>query len=127
MSRPRIIYISLLVILAALMLSSSLNLFKSMGRTVESNELNRGHLLDTGDEYIIEFDIMNPEIKDMRYQIEVVLDGKSYGDTCIIKPGGLYTYIQHIRPEAITEGKAQVSIFKEGAQVPVGQTIYYLE
>jgi len=91
------------------------------------SEVNRGHLLDTGDEYIIEFDIMNHEGSDTRYQIDVLIDGKLYGDSCSIKPGGLYTYIQHILPGDLTEGKVYVSIFKEGEDIPLNQATYYLD
>ena len=97
------------------------------GDEVEYGEVQREQLLQTEDEWIIQFDIINHEGKDQNYTISVVIDGKPYSQKVLIRDGKMFTYIQHIRHDRVTEGIVSFTICKEGEETPFEQTTYYLK
>ncbi len=124
MSRLRIIYLTSLAVLAVLTIFT---VFRPMATGGEYRNVARTHLLQTDNEYIIEFDIINHEGEDKKYTINVVVNSKLYSEDALILSGRMFTYIHHIRPEKLTEGNVHFAIYKEGEDIPFKQATYYLK
>ncbi len=124
MSKLRIFYIVSLVILALLIVFT---VFRPMATGDQYSEVQRESLLQTEDEWIIQFDISNREGRDTQYTINVSLTDKQYNEQFLIKDGGLFTYIHHIRRNMVGTGEATFTIYKEGSDTPFEQATYHLK
>ena len=124
MSKLRIIYIASLIILGVLI---AVTVFRPMAVGGEYSEVQREQLLQTEEEWIIQFDIINHEGKDQNYTISVVVDGKPYSQKVLIRDKGKFSYIQHVYPDRITDGIVSFTICKEGEETPLEQATYYLK
>jgi len=124
MPRLRIVYVVLLVILGVLVVFT---VFKPMATGGKYSEVQREQLLQAKDEWIIQFDIINHEGKDTNYTINVLVDGKPYKESVLIRDGGMFTYIHHIRRDMLSAGEVSFAIHKEGEATPFEQAIYHLK
>lgn len=124
MSKLRIAYIASLVILAVLI---GLTMLRPLTTKSKYSEVSRQQLLQTETEYIIQFDIMNHEGKERKYTINVLLDGKSYSEDILIPNGRIFTYVQHVYRDRVTEDNVRFAIYKEGAATPFEEITYYLK
>ena len=124
MSKYRVVYIVSLLLLGVLIVFT---VFRPMATGEKYSEVGREHLLQTEDEYIVEFDIMNHEGKDANYLITALIDGKEYNHPISIKDGRKFTYIYHIYPDQLTGGDVSFTIYKEGEDSPFEQITYYLD
>ena len=91
------------------------------------SEVSRESLLETEDEWILQFDIINREGKDSKYTIQVTVAGEQHGDQFLIQDGSVYTYIHNIRRDRVGTGEVSVAIYKEGEATPFEQGTYYLK
>ncbi len=71
-------------------------------------------------------DIINDEEKDIEYIIHVTVDDATYKDSTVVKPGKTYTYIHHIYPQQLDEGKVTFALYEGGKAEPVEQATYYI-
>ena len=125
MLKFRPIYIASLVVLGVLI---AFTFFRPMAIGGESySEVQRAQLLEREGEWIIEFDIINQEGKDMNYTIEVVADGELYTESVSIRDGRMFTYIHHFYPERLTSNEVSFAVYKEGESTPVEEGTYFLE
>ncbi len=124
MSKLSIIHIASLVILGVLLVFT---VFRPIATGGKYSEVSRGQLLQTEDEYIIQFDIINREGKDKKYTIKVAIDDYRYSEDVLIPDGRIFSYINHIYPGRITEGNVSFTIFKEDEDTPFEQITYYLK
>jgi len=124
MSRLKIVYILSLVILGVLI---ALAVFRPMAVGEEYSTVQRAQLLEREDEWIIEFDIINHEGKDVSYIIKVLVDGKLYNQPVLIKDGGVFTAIHHIYPDRLTNNEVKFAVYKEGEATPIEEATYYLQ
>jgi len=77
-------------------------------------------------EWILQCNITNDSERDTEYTIYVSVDNAARKDSAVIAPGQTYTYIQHIYPENLDEGKITFTLYEEGKTEPVEQTTYYV-
>lgn len=124
MSKLRIIYILSLVILGVLI---AFTVFKPIATGKEYSEVQQEQLLQVGDQWIIKFNIINHEGKDVNYTIKVLVDEKLYNQPVLIKDGGVFTAIHHIYPDRLTEGEVSFAVYKEAEETPIEQATYYLK
>ncbi len=124
MSKYRVVYIVSLLLLGMLIVFT---IFRPMAVGEKYSEVQREHLLQTEDKWIIEFDIINREGRDQNYTITAVLDGKAYYEDVLIREGRMFTYIRHIYPDQLTERKVSFTIYKEGEETPFEQITYYID
>lgn len=124
MSKFRIVYIISLLLLGALVVFT---VFRPMATGEKYSEVGREHLLQTEDEYIVEFDIMNHEGEDKRYTINTLINGKLQSKVFLIRDDRKFTYIYHIYPDQLTGGDVSFTIYKEGEDSPFEQITYYLD
>lgn len=123
MSRLRIVYILSLVLLGVLI---GFTVFKPMATGEKYSEVAREQLLRAEDEWIIQFDIMNHEDRDISYDIEVSIDNKLYKQPVLIQEGRKFTYIHHICCDMVGDGDIGFTIYKEGEDTPFEEVTYYL-
>ena len=83
-------------------------------------------LLKTPDGWVLQFDIMNQGSQDTTYTINVDVDGKPFQESCVINPGGVFSYINQIRSSEVTDGVVSVRITRDGEGTPFEQGTYYL-
>ena len=124
MSRLKIVYIVSLVILGVLII---LAVVRPMAIGSGYSTVARAHLLQKETESIVEFDIINHEGEDKNYIINVLIDGSLRRKDVLIPNGATFTYVHHIYPDRITEGKASFTIYKEGEKAPLEDITYYVK
>jgi len=123
MSRLKIVYVLSLVALAAL---TGFTVFKPIAEDVEYSEVQREQLLETGDGWIIQFDIVNHEGRETAYTINVSVDGEPSTLTVSIKDKKKFTYIKHINAAMLGEGEVNFMVYKGGEEVPFEEGTYHL-
>jgi hypothetical protein len=124
MSKLRIIYIALLVILVALIVFA---VFRPMATGSKYSEVQKEQLLQTESEWIIQFVIINREGRDQNYTINVLVGEKPYTESILIRDGRMFSYIHNIRRDMITDKSVSFAIYKDGEATPFEQVTYYLE
>jgi hypothetical protein len=123
-SRLKLIYIVSLVIIGVL---TAFTVSQPLKESKAYREVQRVQLLETNDQHILEFEIMNHEGKDKNYTINALIDGQLYKEDVLIPDGSIFTYIYHIYPDKLTEKKVGFVIYKEGEVNPFEETTYYFE
>ncbi len=123
MPKFRIVYIVSLVILGVLVV---LTVFRPMASGEKFSTVSRESIIEKEDEWIIEFDIVNREGKDMNYVINWSTGGETYSERVLVKDGHKFTCIQHYYPETVKGGKVHLAIRKEGEAAPFEECTYYL-
>ena len=122
MSRLRLIFILSLIILAGIFISV-VYLIPSGNSYTESK---RVQVIKGENEWILQCDIINNEERDIEYIIHVIVDGAMYKDSAVVKPGKTYTYIHHIYPQQLDEGKVTFALYEGDKVEPVEQATYYI-
>jgi len=120
--RLRLIFILSLIVLAGLFVSIVYFLPLREGYT----ETKRVHIIEAENEWILQYDIINREGGDIKYTIVVTVDGMVYTDSTVVKPGKTYTYIHHIYPQQLQEGKVDFALYQEGKTEPIEQATFHL-
>ena len=90
-------------------------------------ESKRAHIISGDNEWILEYDIVNNETRDIEYTILVTVDGTVYRDSTVVKSGKTYTYIHHIYPQQLEEGKVEFAVLEDGKTEPVEQVTYHID
>ncbi|MFC1902463.1 hypothetical protein ACFLX4_00125 [Chloroflexota bacterium] len=124
MPKLRIFYILSLVVLGVLV---GFTVFKPMAVGGEYSEVQRKQLLETEDGWIIQFDIINHEGRDIDYIIEVSVDGEPSKITVTVRDESMFTYIKHIKPHMLTEGEVTFMVYGEDSKVPLEEGTYCLK
>ena len=124
MSKFRIAYIASLVILGVLI---AFTIFRPMVTGEQYNEVQFSGLIETEDEWIVEFQLTNKEGKDMYYTLSISADGQPYTSTTLVKDGRMFGFRYHIYPEMLTKGEISLAVYKEGEATPIEEVTYYLK
>ena len=124
MSRLRVVYIASLVVLAVLIITT---VFRPMATIGEYSETQRAQLLQTEDEWIIQFDLINHEGKEQKYTITALVDGKQYTEDVSLLDSRIFTYIHRIHRDTARNGNVTFTIYKNGETDPFKQVTYYLK
>ena len=123
MSRLRLIFILSLIILAGIFISIVYLIPSDQSYT----ESKRVQILAGKNEWILQCDIINDEERNIEYTIHVTVDDAIYKDSTVVKPGKAYTYIHHIYPEHLEEGKVTFTLYEEGKTEPIEEVTYYID
>ena len=123
LSRLRLIFVLSLVILAGVFIAT-LYFVPSEQSYPEPRKVQ---IIDADNEWILQYDIINNEKRDVEYTIYVTIDNKDYTDSTVVKQGKTYTYIHHIYPQQLTEGKVSFALYEEGKPEPVEYATYYID
>ena len=122
--RLRSIFIISLVILGVLVV---LAVFRPLATGQEYSTVARESVLQTEDQWIIEFDIINRENKDVNYNIVWSSGGETYTESVLVGKGRIYSHIHHVYRQTIKEDKINMAIYEEGKTVPYERVTYYLK
>ena len=90
-------------------------------------ESPRAQIINAGNEWILQYDIGNNQTREIKYTIRVTIDGVVYTDSTVVKQGKAYTYIHHIYPEQLAEGKVTIALYEEDKAEPIDQVTYYID
>ena len=123
MSRLRLIFILSLIILAGVFISAIYFIPSGQNYT----ESKRAQIIEGEEQWILQYDIINNEDRDIKYTICVTVDDAVYKDSTVVKPGKTYTYIHHIYPQHLEEGKVTVALYEEGKAKPIEQVTYHVD
>ena len=123
MSKLRLIFVLSLVTLAGVFIFT-LYLIPSGQSYPESR---RAQIIQADNEWILQYDIINNQETDIKYTIYVTIDDTVYTDTTVVRQGKRYTYIHHIYPQQLVEGKVTFALYEEGKAEPVEQATYYID
>ncbi len=123
MTKLRLIFVISFIILAGISILTIYFLPASQHYT----ESRRVQIIEGENEWILQCDIINNEDTDIEYTIHVTVDNVIYKDSVVVKPGKAYTYIHHIYPQQLEEGKVIFTLYERGKAEPVEQATYYLD
>ncbi len=90
-------------------------------------ESREAQIIQGENEWILQYDIINNEERDIKYTIYITVDDVVYSDSTVVKPGKKYTYIHHIYPQQLEEGKLTFALYEEGKATPLEQVTYYID
>lgn len=123
LSKLRLVFILSIIILAGVSISTIY--FIPSGQSYM--ESKRAQIIEGKNEWILQYDIINNEDRDIKYTIYLTVDDTIYKDSTIVKPGKIYTYIHHIYPQQLEEGKVTFALYEEGKAEPVEQFTYHID
>lgn len=90
--------------------------------------VQREQLLNTPEEWILQFDLINHERDTAYYRISIkVNNGKTYQETVRVPEKGVFTYTHHIEKIGIKEGEVKAAIFEEKRSILLEEATYYLK
>ena len=90
------------------------------------SSIARESVLQAQGQWIIQFDIINHEAKDVNYKLVWVGSGETSTENVMAGQGQIYTYIHHIYLNTLKEGIVNLTIYKEGDTAPFEQVTYHL-
>ena len=123
MFRLRLLFVLSLVILAGVFIAAIYFIPADDSYT----ESKRAQIIERENEWILQYDIINNQEREIKYTIYVTVDNTAYSDSTVVKPGKTYTYIHHIYPQQLAEGKVTFALYEEGKVKPVEQVTYYID
>ena len=121
MTRLKVIYIASFLVLAVLLVFFVVRPLMTGG---EYSEVSEESVVRGEYEWVIQFDIMNREGRDMDYVVTWSSGEYMYSEDVSIKDGGIFTYRQHVYPHTVKEGRVTRSIYRQGESAPFEQTSY---
>ena len=122
MTRPRLIFVLSLIILAGVFISTIYFIPSGQSYT----ESKRVQIIEGENEWILQCDIINNETRDIKYTIYVTVDDAVSKDSIVVKQGKSYTYIHHVYPQQLDEGKVTFALYEGDKAEPVEQATYYI-
>ena|SRR3972149_879424 len=124
MSRLRIIYILSLALLGVL---AGLAVARPFVTGRDYSAVGRESVLQEEGEWIVQFDIINHQNKDMNYNLVWTNGGETYSEGVLVAKGRVYSHIHHIYQDTLKTGKVNLTIYEEGETTPFEQLTYYLK
>jgi len=119
----RLIFVLSLVMLAGLFIATIYFIPSGQSYT----ESRRAQIIEGENEWILQYDIINNEGRDIKYTIYVAIDDAVYTDSTVVKQGKTYTYIHHIYPQQLKEGEVTFALYEEGKAKPIEQVTYHID
>ena len=123
MSRLRLIFVLSLIVLAGVFILTMY--FIPTGQSY--TESRRAQIIEGENEWILQYNIINNEGRDIKYTIYVAIDDAVYTDSTVVKQGKTYTYIHHIYPQQLKEGEVTFALYEEGKAKPIEQVTYHID
>jgi hypothetical protein len=124
LSKLRIVYILSLALLGVL---AGLAVVRPLVTGRDYSAVARESVLQEDDQWIIQFDIINQQDKDMNYNLVWSNGGETYTEGVLVGKGRVYSHIHHIYQDTIKEDKVNLTIYEEGETTPFEQLTYYLK
>jgi hypothetical protein len=122
-SKIKLLFIVSLLVLAVIIVFT---IFKPLAAGEPYTEVSRQSLFKKEDQWILQFDILNHEGQDVKYAIQLSIDGKDYREAFVVRDNGKFTYIHHFKNADIGNGELIYRIYRENENRPLEQSTYYL-
>ena len=122
MSKLRLVFILSLVILAGVLLAI-LYFIPSLRSYPEPYTVQ---VIEGEEEWILQCDILNTEESAIEYSITVTVDNRTYRDSAVVKPGKAYTYIHHVYPQQLAEGRVTFALYQNGQKSPIKTATFHI-
>jgi hypothetical protein len=122
LSKFRLVFILSLVILAGVLVAI-LYFIPSIRSYPEPYTLQ---VIDGDEEWILQCDIRNTEERDIEYSITVTVDDRTYQDSTVVRPGKVYTYIHHVYPHQLAEGKVTFALYQDSQEAPIKTATFHI-
>ncbi len=90
-------------------------------------ESRKAQVIQGEDEWILQYDIINNEERDIKYTIYITVDDVVYRDSTVVRPGKSYTYIHHIYPAQLEKEELTFAFYEEGKVAPLELVTYYID
>ena len=120
----QIIYLCSLAILS---LAIFFTVVKPLALGRKYTEISSHSLLKSGDEWILQFDLLNHEDRDIQYTIRYLVGDKESRDIFLVRDRHKNTIVHHINQTDAADGKITYMIFREKETSPLEQSTYYLK
>ncbi len=124
MSRLKIIYIASLIVLGLMV---SLTVFKPLEKGAHYNDVQRESLIESDQEWVLQFSLFNNDTGVETYRINVDKDGQFYQDEVAVAGQGEYTYIQHFQRQKGKDRTLDAAIYSKGSSQPIERLHYNLQ
>ncbi len=102
-------------------------IFRPMIAGGRYTEVQKQSLLRRENDWLIEFNIVNHEGKDVTYNIDVLVDGQLSTSTFLVRNGKEFTYMKEVTPGMVADGNVSVTVSKEGDSIPIEAATYHLK
>lgn len=122
--KSRFLFAISLAILGVLV---SFALIRPATASQEYSEVSRGQLLQIGETYIVQFDIVNHEGESRLYSINVSDNGSEYSQDVMIPNDKKFTYVHHFFSGQLANKDVGFTVYKEGEAQPFEQITYHLK
>ncbi len=123
MSKGSAVYVLSLALVAGLL---GFAIVKPMVAPSHNGTVLREHFVETGDEWIAQWQIVNREGRETVYTIEANVDGQTFSDQVALAVDEQYNYAHHIYKAEVGPGEATFAIYRDGAQSPIEQVTHDL-
>ncbi len=124
MSRLRVIYMLSVLLLGTL---TVLAVFRPVASDARYSEVQQAELMRLDKEWILQFNIINHEGRDINYTVKTSVAGIPGVQTITVGDGRFVSYRQHIRPEDLSGGQLSFAVYKESENAPFEQATYHLK
>ena len=125
MSKLRIVYTLSLVIVGVLLVFVFFS--PITGGEQDYSVVQREHLLEKEDQWIIELHLLNYEGKETEYTINVLVNDELCTESIRLRHTELFKYVHHIYKDRLDKGEVSLAIYKEGEGTPFKMATYYLK
>ena len=122
-SRLRLVFVISLVIMGLL---AGFAVFRPFGTVRQYSSIARESVLQADDQWIIQFDIINQETKDMNYNLVWSNDGETATESVLVGKGRVYSHIRHIYLNTLKGTTVNLTVYKEGETSPFERVTYHL-
>ncbi len=118
------IYIASLVMLGLMV---SLTVFKPLEKGAHYNDVQRESLIESDQEWVLQFSLFNNDTGVETYWINVDKDGQFYQDEVAVAGQGEYTYILHFQRQKGKDRTLDAAIYSKGSSQPIERLHYNLQ
>jgi hypothetical protein len=122
MLKLRVVFISLLVALAAL---AGFTLFRPLVTASNYSQVEMERLIQMEDGWVLQFSLFNHEDIDSNYVINVTIGNEQRLSYATVRSGGRYDYSHHIYAPLASD-QVNLLIYRDGEASPLKQASYFL-
>ncbi len=122
-SRLKLVLVLSLVIMGVM---AGFAVFRPLVPGREYSAVARESVIKADDQWIIQFDIINQEAKDMSYNLVWLNGGEKSTESVLVGKGRVFSYIRHIYLNTLKEASVTLTIYKDGETAPFETVTYHL-
>ena len=121
--RLRIVFVISLVILGLL---AGFAAFHPFATGKQYSSIARESVLQTDDQWIIQFDIINQEDQDLNYNLFLSKSGNITTENVLVGKGRVYSHIRHIYLNTLKDTTVNLTVYKGGETSSFERVVYHL-